>query len=192
MRHSDAGDRAPRVRLPPRTHDRPVQGALDSRLVHTLGISGPPRTTDGGERQPAPAPGSMKAHSGVLSLRNATLASDSSSHAVMNMSWGIASTPEPSQCQRIRTRSPSCEERQHLDQQLSMLLESKAAMREQIVLSIIVKPAVRRTSLVRTNEMIDDVIARMIEHHKRCSYVSLCVQALPSTGNQGWRTNSWR
>ena len=68
-----------------------------------------------------------------------------------------------------------------------MLLNSKSAIREQIAGNIILNPAERRASLVRTNEMIDDVIALMGEHYRYCSCEALCVQASPETGTQGRR-----
>lgn len=66
-----------------------------------------------------------------------------------------------------------------------MLLNSKSVIREQIASDVILNPAKRRASLVRTNEMIDDVIALMGEHYKHCSCEALCVQAPPATGTQG-------
>ncbi len=81
----------------------------------------------------------------------------------------------------------SCDERKRLNQELSMLLDSKAAIREQIASGMIANPAERRASLVRTNEMIDDVIALMSEHYQHCSCEALCVQAPPATGTEGRR-----
>ena len=65
--------------------------------------------------------------------------------------------------------STFCEERKRLDHELSMLLNSKCATREQITNEVIPNPSKRRATLVRTNEMIDDVIALMNDHHKHCS-----------------------
>ena len=81
----------------------------------------------------------------------------------------------------------TCEERKRLNQELSMLLDSKATIREQIAGDIIRNPSERRASLLRTNEMIDDVIALMTEHHKHCSCEGLCVQAPRPTRTQGRR-----
>ncbi len=81
----------------------------------------------------------------------------------------------------------SCEERKRLNQKLSTLLDSKSAIREQIVGDVILNPAERRASLVHTNEMINDVIALMGEHYQHCSCEALCVQAPPATGTDGRR-----
>ena len=62
-----------------------------------------------------------------------------------------------------------CEERKCLDQDLSKLLRSKSAIREQVSGEIIAIPAKRRATLVPTDEMIDDVIALMNKHYKHCS-----------------------
>ena len=61
-----------------------------------------------------------------------------------------------------------CEERKRLDHELSRLLATKATVREQIANQSIA-PAQRRATLLRTNEMIDDVIALLGDHHKHCS-----------------------
>ena len=87
----------------------------------------------------------------------------------------------------------SCEERKRLNQELSMLLDSKSAIREQVAGGIILKPAERRASLMQTNEMIDDVIALMSEHqNKHCSCEYLCIQPLRGVGTQDRRQKAMR
>ena len=86
----------------------------------------------------------------------------------------------------------SCEERTRLNRELSMLLDSKAALREQVAGCIIPNPVERRASLVRTDGMIDDVISLMAEHYKHCSCEALCVQALPLTETRGRRPKQMR
>ena len=62
-----------------------------------------------------------------------------------------------------------CEERKGLDQELSKLLRSKSAIREQVSGEIIANPAKRRATLVRTRRDNRRCHCVMNEHYKHCS-----------------------